>query len=107
MLIELFAGLRSGTVAASRLPIDVGNSIELRRILDEATIRVSLCSAATTNDSHSYAGPSCVSRLQAVDDLGYEEDHTMGNIKLAIMTFACAVALFAQFNPYEFPGAIY
>jgi hypothetical protein len=62
-----------------RLPIDTGNSAEVRRLLDDVVIRV-------------------------IDANGrYEENHKWGNIKLVLMTLACAVALFAQFNPWEFP----
>ncbi|GJP34173.1 hypothetical protein CLOM_g18627 [Closterium sp. NIES-68] len=34
---------------------------------------------------------------------GYEEDHTLSNVKMAICAAACAVACVAQFYPRKFP----
>lgn len=36
-------------------------------------------------------------------EMGYEEDHTINNIKLFIMALACVFALVAQFWPQPFP----
>eukprot|EP00475_Leptophrys_vorax_P029784 TRINITY_DN4402_c0_g1_i2.p2 TRINITY_DN4402_c0_g1~~TRINITY_DN4402_c0_g1_i2.p2 ORF type:complete len:201 (-),score=16.04 TRINITY_DN4402_c0_g1_i2:12-614(-) len=34
---------------------------------------------------------------------GYDEDHRLGNLKMAVCAFACAVACAAQFYPRKFP----
>lgn len=42
--------------------------------------------------------------MQAVGDTGkFQEDMTWSNARLGLMTAACAIALFGQFNPYPFP----
>eukprot|EP00941_MAST-03F_sp_MAST-3F-sp1_P000706 g706.t1 len=66
-----------------RLPIDTGNGIEVRRILDDVVHTVISC-----------------------EEPFFEEFH-MNNIKLGLMAGACAVAMFAQFNPWEFPANRY
>lgn len=35
--------------------------------------------------------------------MGYEEDHTLNNAKLAVMALACVFATVAQFWPQPFP----
>mmetsp|Transcript_36828 Transcript_36828/g.46959 ORF Transcript_36828/g.46959 Transcript_36828/m.46959 type:complete len:184 (-) Transcript_36828:299-850(-) len=37
------------------------------------------------------------------EQLGFEENHALGNVKLLLMTIACLFALAAQFWPVEFP----
>jgi signal peptidase complex subunit 2 len=59
------------------LQVDVGDMIKLKQILDETV-------AATV--------------LEKID-----EDYVLDNIKLAIMTSACAFAMVAQFAPLPFP----
>lgn len=63
-----------------RLPIDTGNFPEVQQVLDDTVVRI------------------------LADNPTYDEDHAWSNIKLCIMAIACAVALFAQFNPWDFPG---
>mmetsp|Transcript_24494 Transcript_24494/g.78720 ORF Transcript_24494/g.78720 Transcript_24494/m.78720 type:complete len:185 (-) Transcript_24494:230-784(-) len=36
--------------------------------------------------------------------LGLEENLSMSNVKIGLMLFACVVALWGHFNPYEFPS---
>lgn len=62
----------------SALPINTGNTVDVRRLLDETLFDV-------------------------IKECGYEENTYWGNIKLVIMAAACAIAAFAQFNPWEFP----
>ena len=62
----------------SALPINPGNTVEVRRLLDNAVFEV-------------------------FEEAGYHESTFWGNIKLVMMAVACGVAVFAQFNPYEFP----
>lgn len=58
--------------------IDTGDSVKVKQILDECTVK-------------------------AVLDRGYEEHHSLDNAKLWLMVLACAFAMVAQFWPSPFP----
>ena len=58
--------------------VDTGDSVKVKQTLDEAAVK-------------------------AVLDHGYEEHHTLDNIKLLLMLVACAFAMVAQFWPIPFP----
>jgi hypothetical protein len=62
----------------SALPINTGNTVDVRRLLDEKIFDV-------------------------IEESGYKENTFWGNVKLVIMALACGIAVFAQFNPWEFP----
>jgi hypothetical protein len=62
----------------SALPINTGNTVDVRRLMDERVFDV-------------------------LEECGYRENTFWGNVKMVIMALACGVALFAQFNPWEFP----
>ncbi|KAK9844125.1 hypothetical protein WJX81_005216 [Elliptochloris bilobata] len=57
-----------------KTPIDLGDTASLKRALDD-----------------------CV--VQVVTDGGYEEDHFVSNVKIALGTVTCLLALVAQFYP--------
>jgi len=75
------------------LQVDTGDIIKLKQILDETV-------ASTFLEEHVLegSGNSIVRKT-----IGLSEDHTWNNIKLAIMTVACAFAMVAQFAPLPFP----
>ena len=62
----------------SALPVNTGNTVDVRRLLDEKVFDV-------------------------IEESGYKENTFWGNVKLVIMALACGIAVFAQFNPWEFP----
>jgi len=62
----------------SEIPLDTGNTVDVRKRLDEKVMDI-------------------------MREKGYAETTFWSNIKLLIMATACGVALFAQFNPWEFP----
>ncbi|CAM9841103.1 unnamed protein product [Choristocarpus tenellus] len=58
--------------------VELGDSIKMKQVIDEAIVKAAI-------------------------DMGYEEDHFINNVKLAVMTLACVFALVAQFWPQPFP----
>lgn len=63
------------------LQVDVGDVVKLKQILDETVAGTFL------------------------DKCSLIEDHTVDNIKLAIMALACSFAMVAQFAPLPFPDS--
>eukprot|EP00274_Cyanoptyche_gloeocystis_P002719 CAMPEP_0196658456 /NCGR_PEP_ID=MMETSP1086-20130531/29725_1 /TAXON_ID=77921 /ORGANISM="Cyanoptyche gloeocystis , Strain SAG4.97" /LENGTH=135 /DNA_ID=CAMNT_0041992037 /DNA_START=50 /DNA_END=453 /DNA_ORIENTATION=+ len=60
------------------ITINVGNAPLVKKTLDEAAIK-------------------------AVNDFGYQDDHTVANIKLALGAIACSFAAAAYLYPQPFP----
>ena len=58
--------------------IDTGDSLKVKQILDEATVKAVLAK-------------------------GYDEVHFIDNLKISLMIIACLFACAAQFNPIPFP----
>ncbi|CAB1108716.1 unnamed protein product [Ectocarpus sp. CCAP 1310/34] len=58
--------------------VETGDTVKMKQIMDDAVIK-------------------------AVLEMGYEEDHTLNNAKLAVMALACVFAVTAQFWPQPFP----
>jgi len=69
-----------GTDSLELLQVDVGDIVKLKQVLDEAVF------SALLDD------PPLV-----------EEDYTLENIKLLLMSLACACAAVGQFSPLPFP----
>uniref|UniRef100_A0A7S2GRX6 Signal peptidase complex subunit 2 n=1 Tax=Helicotheca tamesis TaxID=374047 RepID=A0A7S2GRX6_9STRA len=61
------------------LQVEVGDIVKLKQVLDETVAGALL------------------------DNVHLPEDHALDNIKLGIMTLACAFAVVAQFSPVPFP----
>jgi len=61
------------------LQVEVGDIVKLKQVLDETVAGALL------------------------DNVSLPEDHSLDNIKLGIMTLACAFAVVAQFSPIPFP----
>lgn len=75
------------------LQVDTGDIIKLKQILDETV-------ASTFIEESVLEGLDSDSRGK---NIGLREDHTWNNVKLSIMTVACAFAMVAQFAPLPFP----
>ncbi|CAM9726094.1 unnamed protein product [Ascophyllum nodosum] len=60
--------------------VETGDSVKMKQVMDDAVIK-------------------------AVLEMGYDEDHTLNNAKLAIMALACIFAVTAQFWPQPFPDS--
>ena len=82
------------------LQVDTGDIVKLKQILDETV-------ASALLDDHLYLqdGTMEVADGKIVNGMGRNlvEDHKMNNIKLILMTVACAFAVVAQFAPLPFP----
>jgi len=77
------------------LQVDTGDIIKLKQILDETV-------ASTFLEENMLETTDSRSGIQG-KSIGLSEDHIWNNIKLAIMTVACAFAMVAQFAPLPFP----
>jgi len=75
--------------------IDTGDIIKVKQILDEAVVETFL----EDKDSNMDGGESAVCE----NNLHFFEDHALNNMKLVLMTTACAFAVVAQFSPLPFP----
>merc|ERR1719469_1791877 len=75
------------------LQVDTGDIIKLKQILDETVASTFLEENVLEGSADGIRGNS----------IGLSEDHIWNNIKLAIMTVACAFAMVAQFAPLPFP----
>jgi len=75
------------------LQVDTGDIIKLKQILDETVASTFLEENVLEGSTDGIRGNS----------IGLSEDHIWNNIKLAIMTVACAFAMVAQFAPLSFP----
>jgi len=75
------------------LQVDTGDIIKLKQILDE-TVASAFLEDYVLEGSGNNMGRSTIC---------LSEDHTWNNIKLAVMTVACAFAMVAQFAPLPFP----
>lgn len=75
------------------LQVDKGDIIKLKQILDETVANTFLEDSVLDELNGAGGGRS----------LGFEEDHRLNNLKLIIMTVACAFAMVAQFAPLPFP----
>lgn len=60
--------------------VDTGDSLKVKQVLDETLVK-------------------------AVLEKGYEEIHTIENLKVALMVIACIFAMTAQFYPMPFPAS--
>jgi signal peptidase complex subunit 2 len=75
------------------LQVDTGDIVKLKQILDETV-------------ANTFLEDSILDELNGVGgrkSLGFKEDHALNNLKLALMTVACAFAMVAQFAPLPFP----
>lgn len=84
------------------LQVDTGDIIKLKQILDETVAStfleetiLEMPSSASDDDNNKTIIPS--------KNIGLSEDHKWNNIKLILMTTACAFAMVAQFAPLPFP----
>lgn len=75
------------------LQVDTGDIIKLKQILDEA-VAGALLEETTIEGIQNAMNERCIGLL---------EDHKWNNIKLILMTLACAFAVVAQFAPLPFP----
>jgi len=75
------------------LQVDTGDIIKLKQILDETV-------ASTFLEENYLEGVDSDTRGK---NIGLSEEHMWNNIKLVIMTVACAFAMVAQFAPLPFP----
>lgn len=73
------------------LQVDTGDIIKLKQILDETVANTFL--SENTLEGHD----------PRAKNIGLAEDHKLNNIKLILMTIACAFAMIAQFSPLPFP----
>lgn len=75
------------------LQVDTGDIVKLKQILDETV-------------ANTFLEDTILDELEGdrkVKSLGYQEDHKLNNLKLILMTVACAFAMVAQFAPLPFP----
>jgi signal peptidase complex subunit 2 len=75
------------------LQVDTGDIVKLKQILDETV-------------ANTFLEDSILDELNGVGrakSLGFKEDHVLNNLKLILMTVACAFAMVAQFAPLPFP----
>mmetsp|Transcript_220 Transcript_220/g.242 ORF Transcript_220/g.242 Transcript_220/m.242 type:complete len:248 (-) Transcript_220:526-1269(-) len=75
------------------LQVDTGDIIKLKQILDETVASTFLVENVLEGSADGIRGNS----------IGLSECHIWNNIKLAVMTVACAFAMVAQFAPLPFP----
>jgi len=75
------------------LQVDTGDIIKLKQILDETV-------AGAFLEENGLKAEDSGGRSK---NIGLSEDQTWNNIKLVIMTVACAFAMVAQFAPLPFP----
>merc|ERR1719162_646158 len=75
------------------LQVDTGDIIKLKQILDETVASTFLEENVLEGSTDGIRGNS----------IGLSEDHIWNNIKLAIMTVACAFAMVANLPPFRFP----
>ncbi len=76
------------------LQVDTGDIIKLKQILDE-TVANTFLEDSILDQLNGSSG----NRIS----LGFKEDHALNNLKLILMTVACAFAMVAQFAPLPFP----
>ena len=80
------------------LQVDTGDIVKLKQILDE-TVANTFLEDSVLDLLNGAAGRN--------KSLGFKEDHRLNNIKLLLMTVACAFAMIAQFAPLPFPESRY
>lgn len=76
------------------LQVDTGDIIKLKQILDE-TVANTFLEDSVLDELNGSSGTR--------KSLGFKEDNNLNNLKLFIMTLACAFAMVAQFAPLPFP----